>query len=105
VPARVDTPEEAAVLLSAHWELGGAGVVLAQPVAAEAALDPEEWEGALRKVEQQATQAGVRGKDVTPFLLTRLAEVTGGRTLRANGALIVANARLAARIAKALGER
>jgi hypothetical protein len=53
----------------------------------------------------QAAGAGVRGKDVTPFLLARLAQVTGGKTLRANQALIIANARLAARVACALGER
>lgn len=105
VPARVDTAGEAADLLSAHWELGGAGVVLAQPVAAEVALDPDEWAAALRKVERQAAQVGVRGKDVTPFLLARLAEETGGRTLRANRALIVANARLAARVARALAKK
>src|SRR5215471_1934521 len=105
VPARVDTPEEAADLLSAHWELDGAGVVLAQPPPGEMALDPEEWERALREAERQAAEAGVRGKAVTPFLLARLAEITGGKTLRANRALIVANALLAARIARALCER
>jgi len=105
VPARVDTPQEAADLLSAHWELDGAGVVLAQPPPGEMALDPEEWERALREAERQAAEAGVRGKAVTPFLLARLAEITGGKTLRANRALIVANALLAARIARALCER
>jgi pseudouridylate synthase len=105
VPARVDTPQEAADLLSAHWDLGGAGVVLAQPVAGDVALDPEEWEAALHEAERQAAQAGVRGKEVTPFLLARLAELTEGRTLRANRMLILANARLAARIARTLCQR
>lgn len=99
VPARVDTAQEAAELLSAHWELEGAGVVVVQPVEAEAALEQEEWMAALREAETRAARAGVRGKDVTPFLLARLAEITGGRTLRANRALVLANARLAARVA------
>ncbi len=102
VSARVDSPGEAAVLLAAHWQLDGAGVVLAQPVPADAALGPEEWEAALAQAERVAAANDVRGPDVTPFLLARLAELTGGRSLRANQALILANARLAAQIAVAL---
>lgn len=105
VPARVNGPREAAELLAAHWELEGAGVILAQPVAAELALNPEEWSAALRQAEAVAGRAGVRGKDVTPFLLARLTEITEGRTLRANQALVIANARLAARVAHQLANR
>jgi pseudouridine-5'-phosphate glycosidase len=103
VTARVDDPDQAARLLAAHWLLGGAGIVLAQPVAPEAALEAGELERAVTDAEKQASSAGVRGPAVTPFLLSRLAELTEGRTLRANQALVVANARLAARVAKALG--
>ncbi len=99
VPARVDTPEETAALLRAHWDLGGGGVVLAQPVAAELALEPAELEDALQQAERLAAHAGIHGKELTPFLLARLAEVTAGKTLRANQALVVANARLAAQVA------
>jgi pseudouridine-5'-phosphate glycosidase len=102
VSARVDSPEAAAAMLAAHWALDGAGVVVAQPGAEELALEPEEFADALRKAEEQAGSAGVRGKELTPFLLARLAEETSGKTLRANQALVVANARLAARIARAL---
>jgi pseudouridine-5'-phosphate glycosidase len=102
VPARVDTPAEAARLLSAHWGLGGAGVVLAQPVAEDVALGQAEFDAALAEAERLAESAGVRGPAVTPFLLARLAELTGGKSLRANRELIVANARLAAEVAKAL---
>jgi pseudouridine-5'-phosphate glycosidase len=101
VVTRVNSPEEAARLFAAHWNLGGAGIVLAQPVAPEAALEAGELERAVTEAEGQATAAGVRGPAVTPFLLSRLAELTEGRTLRANQALVVANARLAARIARA----
>jgi len=102
VSARVDSPQEAAALLDAHWSLGGAGVVLAQPLPRETALDADVFHKALVRAESQARAEGVRGPALTPFLLARLAELTEGRTLRANQALIVANARLAARIAAAL---
>jgi pseudouridine-5'-phosphate glycosidase len=103
VSGRVDTPDEAAGVLRAHWELGGGGVVLAQPVPADAALEPGEVDAAVAEAERQAAAQGVRGKEVTPFLLARLAELTDGKTVRANQALIVANARLAAQVAAALG--
>lgn len=102
VTTRVDDPDQAARLLAAHWALEGAGVVLAQPVASEAALERGEVERAVAEAEARATGAGVRGPEVTPFLLARLAELTEGRTLRANQALVVANARLAARLARAV---
>jgi len=101
VSSRVDSPEQAARLLRAHWALDGAGVVIAQPLPVAEALDPQEFAHALADAERQAAEARVRGPERTPFLLARLAELTGGRTLRANQTLIVANARLAARIAVA----
>ena len=96
--ARVDTPEEAAALLTAHWGLDGAGVVLAQPLPPELAMPAGEFEQAWLQAEQLAAAARVRGPAVTPFLLGRLAELTGGKTLQINQALILANARLAAQI-------
>jgi pseudouridine-5'-phosphate glycosidase len=105
VPCRVENPGQASNLLAAHWSLNSEGVVLAQPVSAEAALGNEEWEAARAEAERLAESAGVRGKDVTPFLLARIAEITEGRSLRANRALVVANARLAAQVAVSLRER
>jgi len=102
VSARVDSAEQAAAVLAAHWGLGGAGVVLAQPVAASAALEAGELDDALKRAENHATQAGVRGPALTPFLLSRLAEITQGKTLQANQALLVANAGLAAQVARHL---
>jgi pseudouridine-5'-phosphate glycosidase len=61
-----------------------------------------EFESALRQAERQAADASVRGKELTPFLLSRLAEVTEGKTVRANQVLVVANARLAAEVARML---
>jgi pseudouridylate synthase len=102
VSARVDSPEEAALLCRHHWQLMRKGIVLAQPLDGPAALDPAELAEALAVAEKQAAAARVRGPALTPFLLAQLAVLTGGRTLRANQALVVANARLAARVAAAL---
>ncbi len=99
VSARVDTPAQAAELLAAHWGLQGAGVVLAQSMSEERSLPPEEFQVALAEVESRAASVGVRGKEITPFMLARLAEVTRGRTLEINQALVTANARLAGRVA------
>ena len=98
--ARVDTPAQAAALIRAHWDLGGGGIVLAQPVDKHAALDPNAFMHALSTAERQAMGVGVRGKELTPFLLNRLAEITEGQTLRANHTLVIANARLAALVAQ-----
>jgi pseudouridine-5'-phosphate glycosidase len=105
VSARVDSPDEAAALLAAHWALGGGGVLLAQPLPAADALDPEAYSAALADAEREAAAAGVRGPALTPFLLAGLAARTAGAAVRANRALIVANARLAARVAAALSRR
>jgi pseudouridine-5'-phosphate glycosidase len=99
VSARVDSPADAARLFAAHVRMGGGGMVLARPVAADVALTADEVESAVGQAEREAIDAGVRGGARTPFLLSRLATLTGGRSLRANQALIVANARLAAEVA------
>jgi pseudouridine-5'-phosphate glycosidase len=104
VSARADSPGEVATLLDVHWRLGGAGVVLAQPLPQEAAVDARQFAAALAEAEAQARQGGIGGPALTPFLLARLAELTGGRTLAANRALIIANASTAAAVAVALAE-
>jgi pseudouridine-5'-phosphate glycosidase len=103
VSARIDDPDQAAAVIAAHWGLQGSGVVLAQPVAPEFALAPDEFERALVQAETMAVEASIRGADLTPFLLARLAELTQGKTLRSNQELVVANARLAARVAATVG--
>jgi pseudouridine-5'-phosphate glycosidase len=99
ITARVDRPEQAAELIHIHWALGGGGIVLAQPIEKHTAMDPNEFMTALSEAEQEALGVGVRGKELTPFLLNRLADITEGQTLRANHALVIANARLAAQVA------
>jgi pseudouridine-5'-phosphate glycosidase len=102
VTARVDSPAATAAVLKAHWELGGRGVVVAQPLADDDGLDATEWQRALDEAQRQAGEQGVRGKALTPYLLARVAEITGGKTLRVNQRLIVANAKLGALVASAL---
>ena len=73
--------------------------MLAQPCPANLAVPGIEFEKWLAIAESEASAASVSGAKVTPFLLARLAELSGGRTLAANRALVVANARLAAEVA------
>jgi pseudouridylate synthase len=100
VSARVDSPLEAARLMMSHWRMGGGGGVLAQPVEEDVALADEKVETAVVQAEDDAHAKGIHGGKLTPFLLARLAELTDGQSLRANQSLIVANARLAAEVAR-----
>jgi pseudouridine-5'-phosphate glycosidase len=78
--------------------------VLAQCCPPEVSVPAEEFARWLAAAESAARAAGISGARVTPFLLARLAELSGGRTLAANRALVVANARLAAEVAVVLSE-
>jgi pseudouridine-5'-phosphate glycosidase len=102
VSVRSDTPVDTAALLAAHWGTGGAGVVVAQPTPEAVALSPDELQPALREVRQQAVKSGMQAKDLPPALMERLNRMTRGRALRAYRAILEANTRLAAQIAKAL---
>jgi len=94
-PARVESPEEAARIAHTHWELGGSGLVLAQPPPTSL----EDVEPLIEQALADAERQGVRGQAVTPFVLSFLHERSGGRTLAVNRELIVANAGLASKIA------
>jgi pseudouridine-5'-phosphate glycosidase len=96
---RVDTTTDAAALARAHWSLGGRGVLLAQPP--PTSLDADEL---IDETVAEATAEGVRGAAVTPWVLARLHERSGGQTLAVNRELIVANARLAAEVSVALAD-
>jgi pseudouridylate synthase len=100
VSARADTPEEVAVLLAAHWGFHGAGVVVTQPTPEAVALTPDELQPALESVEREAKRERVRDKDLPPFLMSRLNRLVGGKPLKAYQAILVANVRLAAQIAR-----
>ena len=98
---RADTPELAAEALHAQRDWLGLpqAVLLTVPPPIEVALERDEIDRALVTAEAEARRQGVTGKAVTPFLLARLVEATGGRSLRANVALLSMNARVAAEIA------
>jgi pseudouridylate synthase len=100
VQSTVEQPAEAAEVLLAQRGLGRtAGVVLAVPIPARHALSWDELEEARLVAEREATAAGVRGAAVTPFVLARFAEVTGGRSIPANLALAEHNAAVGAEAA------
>ena len=90
-------------MLGARGALGldGSALVIANPLPEDQQLDPELHERVLSESLAAAAAEGVRGRDVTPFLLARFHEGTGGESLRANVALVLANARLAGEIAAA----
>jgi pseudouridine-5'-phosphate glycosidase len=103
IPARVETPEQAAAVWRAHREHGGAGgMLLTVPPPADVALARDEIDGAIERALAKAKAAGVRGQAVTPFLLAAVAEETHGESMRTNIALLRQNARVAAQVARAL---
>lgn len=102
VDGRCDDPDTVARLLRAKWQLGlGGGVVIGVPIPADAALDADAVEAAVAQAVAAAEAQGVRGKALTPFLLTQMEALTGGASLTANRALLLNNARIGARIAVA----
>nr|WP_266096279.1 pseudouridine-5'-phosphate glycosidase [Rubrobacter tropicus] len=100
----VENEGEAARLVRAVTDLGlgDSGLVIANPLAEEDQLDPGLHDRALRAGLEEMGRLGVRGGEVTPFLLDRFAAETKGESLRVNKKIILGNARLAARIAVAL---
>jgi pseudouridylate synthase len=104
---RVDSPDEIARLIRIQWDLGcfgqgtSTGVVIANPPPAESALAREEIESLIVSALQAAERAGIRGKSVTPFLLEQVGRTSRGKTLETNIALLINNAKLAAKIAVA----
>lgn len=106
VDGRCDDVDALAAVVSAHFAMGlGTGVVVANPVPAAYEMPRELYEGALAGALEDASRAGVRGREVTPFLLERLRERTGGASVFSNTALLRANARLAGELAAALARR
>ena len=100
---RADTPREAAAIVAAHRALFLPGaIVLAQPVDETIGVPREEMDAAITAALAEAESRGITGKAITPFLLNFVREATGGRSLAANIALVLANAKLAAEVAEAL---
>jgi len=103
IDVRVETPEEAAAIVDAAHRLGAQhAVLIVVPVPEEAAIPAADAETAIRQAVAEADVRGIHGKAVTPFLLQRVAELTGGATRAANIALLVHCARYAGLIAREL---
>ncbi len=97
----LDTPQEVALLLYAKWALGlSGGVVIANPIPVQYAMDKSEIDTAIDQAIEESEVKGLKGAALTPYLLARVAEITGGDSLEANIALVKNNARVAAKIAK-----
>ncbi|MEM7442660.1 MAG: pseudouridine-5'-phosphate glycosidase [Pseudomonadota bacterium] len=103
LPHRADTPAELAEIIHHQRQLDGAGgLVIANPVPESDAMPAQRIDSMIEAALVEAEQAEISGKEMTPFLLAKLADLTGGDSLRTNIALIKNNARLAARIASSL---
>lgn len=102
-PFRMDSPGDIAALLKTRETLGDhGGVLVANPVPAEAEIPREEMDDYIQAAIARANLNAVRGKEVTPYVLSAILDLTGGRSLQTNIALVRNNARLAAQIAAAL---
>jgi len=103
VSARVDSPNAAGALARAHWELGGGGLLLAAPPPAESALLKIEVDAWIAQALVEAEAQSIHGQAVSPYLLSRVSELSGGKSMAANLALLKNNAQIAAQVAKFLG--
>jgi pseudouridine-5'-phosphate glycosidase len=97
--------EEIASLIKIKWELNlKGGVVVANPIPAEYAMDFEYISNCIEKALKKADSLGIRGKETTPYLLAEIKKITEGKSLDANIQLVFNNARVGAKLAKALSE-
>lgn len=101
LPHRVDDAATVAAIARAQWECGLHGLVVGCPIPAEYAMDPGPLEAATEEALRMARQEGIRGPATTPYLLAHVARVTRGESVEANKALLVNNATMAARFARA----
>jgi pseudouridine-5'-phosphate glycosidase len=102
VPMRLDTAAEVAAMMKAKWNLGlKGGIVVANPIPGADEIPSAEITPHITRALAEAKDQGIAGKNVTPFLLKRITEITAGRSLTANIALVMNNARVAAEIAVA----
>jgi pseudouridine-5'-phosphate glycosidase len=106
VSVRLDSPKEIAEFAQTHWRLGmQTAVLVTNPVPIAEAIPRSEMEPLIAKASAEAVESDIHGQALTPFLLKRISELTGGRSLKANLALLLNNARLAAEIANVVTPR
>ncbi len=105
VPMRCNSVDEIARLMKSKWDLAmSGGVVLANPIPADYEIPAEEIEPVITKALKDAEDQGVNGRRLTPFLLKRISEATEGKSLKANIALVLHNAKIAADVAVAFAK-
>jgi pseudouridine-5'-phosphate glycosidase len=102
VTSRVDSVAEVVELLTAHWDLGFGGVLVCVPCPEDSAIPMVDVEAILEQALMESRKRDVYGKELTPFLLRQMSELSSGSTQRANLALLRNNAYIAAQIAKAV---
>ncbi len=103
VDYRMNNPQEIAAFLRAKWDTGlQGGVVIANPVPGAYALEPEYMNRIIDQALEAQQKARIKGKQSTPFLLAKVKELTGGKSLEANIQLVLNNARLAALVGREL---
>jgi pseudouridine-5'-phosphate glycosidase len=106
VSARADSPEEVAAIAQAHWKITGKrGLLVAAPPPTEAAIPAAEIEGHIQQALHEAQEQNISGQAVTPFLLARVSQLSGGASLKTNLALLKNNARIAAQASHFLYEQ
>jgi pseudouridine-5'-phosphate glycosidase len=100
---RLETPQDIVDFAKAHWSTGlQSAVLVANPVPAGDGIPRSEMEPHIEQANKEARQKEIHGKELTPFLLSRISELTRGKSMQANLSLLLNNARLAAQIAVAL---
>ncbi|OGO41952.1 MAG: pseudouridine-5-phosphate glycosidase [Chloroflexi bacterium RBG_16_58_14] len=100
---RLDTPEEVVMLARTHWELGlSSAILVAVPPPEEVAMDSEVVKNAVRQALTDASREKITGQAVSPYLLEKVRQHTGGESLRANMGLLLNNAELAGQIARVM---
>ena len=98
---KVDSPLEVAKIMHAKWELGmNGGVLLANPIKDEDSYDRNEIDKAINQALAEAKEKNIAGKEITPFLLGKIKDITGGASLEANIKLVLNNCDIAAKVAK-----
>ncbi len=103
VSVKLDTPDAVVGFARAHWGLGmKSAVLVCQPIPGGSALDSQIAHQAEEAASREAREKNIRGQELTPFLLKRVNELTGGKSMRANLDLLLNNARLAAKISRAM---
>lgn len=102
VNVRVNTPAQLASIAIAHWEFMNSALLVVVPPPQEVHISFEEMETIIREANDEGRESGIHGNALTPFLLKRVNELTGGDSLNTNLALLKNNARIAAKISKEL---